>query len=403
MDRLKVLYVTTSYPMQINPASGIFIHRLISHMPEHVDSSVLTPQTDSGGFLLTDGKNIKVKTFRYWFKKSQKIAHKPGGIPVALRNNKFLYLLLPFFLISEFLSTLRNSFHTQIIHANWSINGLIAGIVGIITGKPVVTTLRGEDITRAKKYKIDQFILRYCIKWSSMVACVNNSYKEWILKVFPQAVGKIITIENGVDQRFYKIGTNRYISNLRPNQVLRLLVVGSIIERKRTQDIVKALINLRDPKISLTIAGDGPEIDKIRELVNTNKLNTQVELVGTVDPESLLVLLKTHDAFVICSESEGRPNSLLEAMAAGLPVISTKLPGITEIVTHNFNGLLYDVGNINTLQENVVSLKENIELRKTLGKAAHVYMISHNLTWQNTACKYVELYQSLVTEQQGTS
>ena len=400
LDKVKVLYLTTSYPMQTNPASGIFVQRLVSHMPDWVDPLVITPDSQSGDPLQKENDNIKVNTFRYCLKKCQTIAHNPGGIPVALNNNKLLYLLLPIFLLSEFISTLFYSFNTQVIHANWSVNGFIASIVGILIRRPVVTTLRGEDITRANKYKIDKFILRYCINWSSRVVCVNHSYREWITDLFPGVARKLCTIENGVDQCFLNIGKNR-AAGKRPNQKLRLITVGSLIKRKRIQDIIAAVIALRDPDISLTIAGHGPEFDELNRLVIDNQIQDQVTFIGSIQTNKLLSLLESHDAFVLSSESEGRPNVVMEAMAAGLPVVTTKLPGIVEFVAHNENGLLFDIGDSTRLRDLLNILKSNLELRTALGRSAYDYLVSHNMNWNNTANKYADLYQALLAKEQN--
>lgn len=402
MDKLKIAFVTTSYPMEINPASGIFVHRLINHMPGTINSIVITPDPKLGGVSQTKNSNSKVVTFRYGLKNWQTLAHNPGGIPVALRNNRLLFLLLPIFLVSELFAIFRSALKAQIIHANWSINGFIAGIAGMILSRPVITTLRGEDITRANKYKVDRFILGCCIKWSTKVSCVNHSYKNWIIQTYPQAAAKITTIENGVDNRFFDIGKNRFASDLKLNRGLRLLTVGSLIKRKRVKDILKALIELADSEIILTIAGDGPELKHLRQLVYSHSLQNQVNFVGTIDLETLLSLLKTHNAFVLCSESEGRPNALLEAMAAGLPVVSTKLPGVEEIISHNINGLLFEIGDISALQKYLLILKERTELRISLGNSAYNYMKSHKLCWESTAEKYLELYHAVLTEQQRT-
>jgi len=383
--------------MQTNPASGIFVQRLITHMPNWVSPLVITPASPSGEAFQADDKIIPVKVFHYAPRKWQLIAHNPGGIPVALRKNKLLYLLLPIFLLSEFFSTIKHSFRAQLIHANWSINGFIAGLVGSLLRKPVVTTLRGEDITRAMKYSLDLFILRCCVRLNSRIICVNYSYKDWLLDIFPDAHRKIITIENGVDNRFLLVGKSRLASQkVNPNSVLRLLTVGSLIKRKRIHDIITALKNSGDEKIVLTIAGDGPENDDLHRLVNHSRLQDRVTFTGPVQLSSLLSLLESHDAFVLSSESEGRPNVILEAMACGLPVLATRLAGITEFITDNVNGLLYDTGSVDQLLTLIMRIKENHELKASLGSAAYEYINKHNLTWDHSAKQYADLYQSVL-------
>jgi len=385
--------------MQTNPASGIFVQRLISHMPDWVNPLVITPATQFGDAIQVEGKPIPVKVFGYAPKSWQLIAHYPGGIPVALNNKKALYLLLPCFLLAEFISTALNSARSHLIHANWSINGFIAGLIGKILSKPVITTLRGEDITRAKKYSIDRFILRHCIRWSSIIVCVNRSYKDWLRDIFPDMENKIHTIENGVDDYFRQVGETRETSSNSSPSTLKLLTVGSLIKRKRISDIIRALKIVNDNNVTLTIIGDGPENEKLRNMVNDYNLKDQVNFTGSVNPDKLVLLLASHDAFILSSESEGRPNVVLEAMATKLPVIATKLPGITEFITDNVNGLLFETGNTEKLSTLIKRIKNDPELKRSLGTAALDYIKQHKLTWSDAANQYTELYQSLIPQQ----
>jgi len=395
--KIKVVYLTTSYPMQSNPASGIFVYRLIKHMPELVNPVIVTPDSHSGKAILDNDIDVSIKTFRYAPKSWQLIAHTPGGIPVALNNNKFLYLILPFFLISEFLSTLYNSWQAQVIHANWSINGFIAGLVGILLRKPVVTTLRGEDITRSMKYLLDRIILKCSIQWSSCIVCVNYSYIDWIKETLPKSKYKLKTINNGVDNSFIEAGRIRLIHRVSSGSTFKILTVGSLIKRKRIQDIIETVNKFEDKDISVTIAGDGPEKESLNKLVSNLKISDRVKFVGTVNQDQLISLFNDHDTLVLCSESEGRPNVLLEAMAAGIPIIATDLPGISEFVTSGSNGFLFNVGEVNRLSNLIKILKSDTDLQLSIATKAHNYITENELTWNRSAQQYTELYESLLT------
>jgi len=101
------------------------------------------------------------------------LAHNPGGLPVALKNNKSLYLVIPTLLFFAFVNCVRFGARSKIIHANWAINGVIAGLAGKLLRTPVVTTLRGEDVTRAKKPGLDRCLLRSCLFLSTRVVVVS--------------------------------------------------------------------------------------------------------------------------------------------------------------------------------------------------------------------------------------
>ena len=188
---MKVLILTTSYPLSSAPVSGIFVSRLASSFPEDVDVVVLTPDSRNEEITSDLGGNIELKIFKYGFKSWQLLAHGPGGIPVALKNNRILYLLLPSFIFSMFISCLWNSRNCDVIHANWSICGFIAGLVGIIHGIPVITTLRGEDFNRAKVSFLYRFLLLASIRLSKKVVCVNKTIYTWLIDNYSQYKKKL--------------------------------------------------------------------------------------------------------------------------------------------------------------------------------------------------------------------
>ena len=96
MRKIKVLILTSSFPITEESVSGIFIKRLVDSLPSVIDPIVVTPNDDS---YVTSAKKFeyKVEYFNYAPRKFRKLAHKPGGIPAALESNKLFFLLVPFF------------------------------------------------------------------------------------------------------------------------------------------------------------------------------------------------------------------------------------------------------------------------------------------------------------------
>ena len=378
--------------MEINPASGIFVSRLTTALAEYFRITIVTPDAYRGGAVQTRDAMV-VKTVRYGPKTCQRIAHAPGGIPVALKKQKLLWLMLPALLISMFVVCLLSARRAALIHANWSINGLVAGLVGKIIRKPVITTLRGEDVTRAEKNKLDMLILKYCLSLSKSVVCINNAYKTWLEKELPIHAKKLITIENGIDNIFINIGKDRDYSHA---NTVRILSIGSLIPRKSLDHIITALANIDTSNILLTIVGEGPEYNKLARLINDHNLQNSITLRGAIAPEDIHNAYKEHDIFVLTSRSEGRPNVILEAMGSGMPIIATNIGGVNEVIKHNQTGLLFDYGDIDTLRAHILLLVQNLELREKIGRAALAFIESHKLTWRCTAEKYANLYQSIL-------
>jgi glycosyltransferase involved in cell wall biosynthesis len=101
---------------------------------------------------------------------------------------------------------------------------------------------------------------------------------------------------------------------------------------------------------------------------------------------------------VFASEREGRPNAVIEAMAAGLPVIASRIPGITDLIEDGSSGLLFDAGDANKLATHIAMIAEDAELRLRVGNAAHRAIVDRGLNWESTARRYVELYAAVVHE-----
>jgi len=113
-------------------------------------------------------------------------------------------------------------------------------------------------------------------------------------------------------------------------------------------------------------------------------------------PSDIPAVLTEADIFILASHSEGRPNVVLEAMAAGLPVIATNIEGINELIAHNENGLLFRDGSVGELTRYLESLSKDAKLRAELGRKARRFIVERNLSWSNTASRYSELYSSLI-------
>ncbi len=385
--------LTTSFPLASQSVSGIFIHRLVQHLSADVETTVITPSTPTPVDTAIANR-MKVRTFRYAPRRVEVLAHGPGGIPVALKNNKWLYFLIPSLLFSAFISCLRYARHADIVHANWAMNGCIAGLVGKILRVPVITTLRGEDVTRAQAHVIDRLLLKLCAVLSTRLVVVSEAMKRWIGGNMPAQQNKVILIENGIEDLFLNIRRNERQS---ARQEIRLLTIGSLIPRKGMDHVIKALARAANSEqLHLSIVGTGPEASSLQQLVADLTLQDKVVFTGQLKPSDIPAVLADADIFVLASHSEGRPNVILEAMASGLPVVASDIEGTNELVRHNENGLLFPDGDIEELARHLETLSKDAELRIRLGKNARNFMKDHRLSWSNTGLCYSQLYSSLL-------
>ena len=386
----KIIFLTTSFPISSNSQSGIFIKNLTDHISEHAYIDVVTPANDVHSGTSVISNKINLHTFNYLPGKLQLLSHKPGGIPVALKNNKLLYLTVPFMLIGMLLKTISLSNNAQAIHANCTITAAIAGIVSKFRKIPLVTTLRGEDITRANNSFIYKQLLNITVFFSDHVVAVSQSITDQLRENYPGS--NIHFIPNGVSNEFSKTFSDRLYSD---KKVYHIVSVGSLIPRKGFDQIIKALCKLKHAEnICLDIIGDGPEKENLIALANNLNLASCVNFIPSCPPSLVANHLENSDVFIISSHSEGRPNVVLEAMASGLPIIATNIPGNNELINHLDTGLLFEDDDIRSLSQFIDALISSEETRENLGRRAHEYIINNKLTWAACANNYQKLYKN---------
>lgn len=197
-----------------------------------------------------------------------------------------------------------------------------------------------------------------------VVLVLSPVWRDLILGIAPRANVEILT--NGIP-----VPAAAPIRELTagPKTILFLGLLG---KRKGIFDVLAVLDELRHdvPEVRLIAGGDG-EIEEVRATVASLGLQEHVEVPGWIGQEKKQVLLKSADIFVLPSYNEGLPMSLLEAMAAGLPVVCSNVGGIPTAITEGKDGLLIDPGDRPALKAALLSLLQDPERCRQLGEAAY--------------------------------
>ena len=186
---------------------------------------------------------------------------------------------------------------------------------------------------------------------------------------------------------------SRRLPDLRNDEPLRLLQACRFISKKGLDVTLHAMRLLKDKSVpaTLTLAGEGPEESSLRALTRELGIADHVSFTGFLEREQLEEAYRRHHLFVHPSRTtpegdrEGIPNSLLEAMAYGLPVISTRHSGIPEAITDGQDGLLLESPDPSSLMTAVLQLTENRALYERLSRHAHDTVQSRFSLTANTA------------------
>jgi glycosyltransferase involved in cell wall biosynthesis len=187
--------------------------------------------------------------------------------------------------------------------------------------------------------KVDKFIF------------ISNYGKKNFDILYPKYYNKTITISNGIsDKVFNKI--------YNPNKIIKLITVGTVSYRKGQNIIIESLSKLpSNLKLNyhLTIVGDGPQFEEFVKLSEKLNVSENITFVGPKKRDEVDKYLLLSDVFILMSNSEGLPLSILEAIRFGLPVITTNIAGCPEPVSNN-NGFIISP-NSNELSNILSSLK----------------------------------------------
>jgi glycosyltransferase involved in cell wall biosynthesis len=392
--KLHIGIVTTSFPLRARSVSGIFVKRLICGLPEELRVSVVTP-CDASPADMEKHARYTLRAFRYAPRSWQVLAHAPGGVPAALKRNPLLFLILPVFLSAMMLACLRVARTADILHANWSVNGAVAGLIGRLTGTPVVTTLHGQDVARTEGSLLYRLMLWLTFRWSAQVVAVAQGLAKAADKAIGRGVRDLMLIPNGVEDHFLTV--NRQQTSERGR--IELIFVGSLLPNKAVDCILEAVAKADATRSTrLVVAGDGPERERLEALARDLGLEDRVRFVGMVPSHDIAALLGDADALVLASYSEGMPNVVLEAMAAELPVIASAIPGTMEVVTDQETGLLFQAGDVEALAARIVRLRDDPALRTRMGRAGRAFVVDNGLTWRQLGRRYAEIYHRVAGE-----
>lgn len=188
---------------------------------------------------------------------------------------------------------------------------------------------------------------------SNMVIALSEDWKNKFDTLFK--LNNCVVLENGINMKKLEqaiINVDDYKNNF--------LTLGRLGQRKGTYDLIKAIKIAKNkvPNILCYLAGDG-EIDKIKQLVLNEGLEKNIEVVGWADFEKKLSLLSKVSTVVLPSYNEGLPMAILEGMACGKGIISTKVGAIPEVIKEE-NGILIEPGDIDGLAQAIIRYNQDL-------------------------------------------
>lgn len=258
---------------------------------------------------------------------------------------------------------------------------------------PYVTTLHGTDITLVGQELNYRPVVEFAINQSNAVTAVSNSLKQETLQKF-NVQQDINVIYNFVDHaRFKQYDQSQARKIIAPNGEKILTHVSNFRKVKRVDDVVRMFKFLHTHLPSkLLLIGDGPERSKVEDMCRCEAFKKDVLFLGK--QERLEDIYNLSDLFILPSQSESFGLAALEAMACGLPVISSNAGGIPEVNMHGSTGYLSDVGDFASMAAHALQLLQDPHLYSTM--QANAIVQSQNFSIDIIVPQYEQLYQQLL-------
>jgi N-acetyl-alpha-D-glucosaminyl L-malate synthase BshA len=260
---------------------------------------------------------------------------------------------------------------------------------------PVITTLHGTDITLVGRDKTYAPVVTFSINESDAITAVSQNLREETYKYF--AITKEIeVIRNFVDvNRFSRKPIDAFRKAIAPNGEKLLLHASNFRKIKRVTDVVRIFANIKkELPAKLLFVGDGPERSTAEDLSRELGVCNDILFVGK--QEQMEDILAIADIFLLTSEYESFGLAALEAMAAGVPVISTDAGGLAEINIHEKTGFLSPVGDVATMSTYALRLLKDEKLLNTFRKKAHQQALQFDI--HTVIPTYEKLYERFLSK-----
>lgn len=254
----------------------------------------------------------------------------------------------------KYFSSILNNPNIKFIHAHFGTAALEIYKISQKLNKKLLISFHGIDASNLLKSK------SYC---NNLRLFFAKSYvivpSDYMRKRLEREIGEpkeFYTIHYGIPLEFFNYIERKLVSEkMRNNEKIVFLQVSNFVEKKGHQYTIEAFAKLfaKYTNIELILAGDGPLKKEIEKQVRHLGIDSVVKFTGRVNQKQVKELFASADIFLhhsitaINGDQEGIPNVIMEAMASGLPVISTKHAGIPELVKDGVNGFLVDEKDIN--------------------------------------------------------
>jgi glycosyltransferase involved in cell wall biosynthesis len=370
---MKVLLLNYEYP-PIGGGGGNATKYILSELKNYKDLSIdlITTSEDNKDKTLELNERIKI----YKLNVKKKHLHHWREIEILRYLHKGLKLA----------NKLHKTSNYDLSHAFFTIP---SGYISFRLNIPYLVSIRGSDVPGFnERFKLHYVALKPLIRkiWKKANFVIANSEGLKNLALKTSRNQQINIIRNGVDTNEFKPKSKN------SSNELKIICVTRLIKRKGVKYLIYALNNLKNLNITLTLIGSGPEKKDLLAKINKFRLQNKIRLIDYIPHSELPKYYNNADLFVLPSLNEGMSNSILEAMACGLPIITTNTGGTAELIKNN--GIIVKKRSIIDLEKAISTIYLDKNLREKMGKESRELALK--LDWREVAKTYYEFYLKCV-------
>ena len=294
----------------------------------------------------------------------------------------------------------------QIVHLNSSKMSVVGSLAQIGLKTKLVYTAHGwvfnEDSSSREKSK---YIMaeRFTAMFKDKIICVSEFDRQSAITKHICNKNKLSTIHNGIDdfelldKETAQSEISKHIDDFSKFLSADFVIgsIGYLYKNKGFDYLINSVKLLTEKNLNplLIIIGNGPEENELRNWIDQLKLHNNVVLLGEIKNASRL--LKAFDIYACSSTKEGLSYTLIEAMTASLPIVTTNVGGNPELITHQKEGLVIEAANAEELAINILKLKNDSDLAKKYAETAHKKAINE-FAIEQMIQKTKYIYESLL-------
>ncbi len=406
---MRICFVASSYPRHETDGTARFIRSMAEALVElgHEVDAIIPYRAD----LRLAAGSVRVFPFRYIWPDRLAIMGYAEAMQSDQRLRGLAYFLAPAFALAEayHLAMLYRRRRYDVIHAHWVIpNGVAVAFVASRIRRPLIISLHGSDIFFARQHALLGALAGWAFRRADAVtACSPELYAGAVALGANAAMLRLLPW--GADPQRFAVTPDMRLHaraqlSLRPDQPV-LLSLGRLVKKKGIEYLIRALPEIVrvSPESVCLVAGSGPELAPLQQLAADLGVSQHVRFLGAVPWSETAALYAAADIFVVPSVHDARgnvdglPTTLLEAMAAGRPVVASQVAGVELAIADGQHGLLVPEQDAAALARAVQRLIQDHDLRCQLGENAR-RRVRQELNWTAVAKALSDIYAVVVNK-----